>query len=234
MPVGGGCRKSRRSRPWSSLRRDLSNHHHYHTAILGHGENHAHDNNQLGQASISSYGNPRNLINTIEEESTSTEAQPTIDLAVVYANFLNQRPENNGDSSMVVNVPSNFESPLANEFPCTPLLNDTHIGNGPTSQLVLRHHHTTNMLDCPNNNSLSQALSMPPSSNKEMSIGLPSLPWVPSPLGGHHQRNCKVDTPGFLDFELELEPDAQLSNCFLGSWSTHDLPSFETFSSNLD
>ncbi|KAL2901000.1 Dof zinc finger protein DOF3.5 [Bienertia sinuspersici] len=81
VPVGGGCRKSRRSRS-STLRLTTSSNHHGITsrniAMHDHQHHSLHDQGDM-------------INNNMGDSSTSSEA-PTIDLAIVYSNFLNQKP----------------------------------------------------------------------------------------------------------------------------------------------
>ncbi|XP_010677728.2 dof zinc finger protein DOF3.5 [Beta vulgaris subsp. vulgaris] len=142
VPVGGGCRKSRRSRP-SMLRLNTSSNHR-NNPIYGssHHQNYNHNHHhqdELGGNS-SSYGNLSNMADPSSPPTTS-EA-PKIDLAVVYANFLNQKPQNSPQVKL------------------SSIPDATTIA--PTSQVVLQEHAT--FLHCTTNDhpsSFSQALPMP-------------------------------------------------------------------------
>ncbi|XP_021769715.1 dof zinc finger protein DOF3.5-like [Chenopodium quinoa] len=101
VPVGGGCRKSRRSRSTTlRLTHPSSNHHgltsrNNNTMFGSHHNQHHHSQDQLGEGHVS-YGNLNN--NIVDSTTSPTDSvAPPIDLAVVYANFLTQKPENSND-----------------------------------------------------------------------------------------------------------------------------------------
>ncbi|XP_050379575.1 dof zinc finger protein DOF3.5 [Argentina anserina] len=87
VPVGGGCRKNRRGS--RSLRQSTN-------TTTANGSNNVHS----GTIGNNSYG----ISSSLAPDSTSSgvsnqDAPPRIDLAVVYANFLNQKPDSKSSGS---------------------------------------------------------------------------------------------------------------------------------------
>ncbi|XP_057523870.1 dof zinc finger protein DOF3.5 [Amaranthus tricolor] len=210
VPVGGGCRKSRRSRP-STLRLTIptSNQRSNDTSIYSN-SHHTHQDELNGHSSNA----------------------PTIDLAVVYANFLNQKPQNcTNNDQMIHNI---------DDLSCIP--DATTIV--PTSQIILQNNdhdslYSQGVLPLPElindtNNTYSVNHQNQVLFGTE-ALGLPMLPG--ESLMNHDHHHDEVVPPwsgnstvvGFQDFGS----DSQLSNMFNTTcWSPLDLPGFETSSSS--
>ncbi|KAM5559309.1 dof zinc finger protein DOF3.5 [Rosa sericea] len=101
VPVGGGCRKNRRGS--RSLRLSTN-------TTTANGSNNVHS----GTIGHNSYG----ISSSLDPDSTSSgvsnqDAPPRIDLAVVYANFLNQKPDSRSSGSdQLPELPGEFDPGL--------------------------------------------------------------------------------------------------------------------------
>ncbi|XP_074269244.1 uncharacterized protein LOC141592432 [Silene latifolia] len=163
VPVGGGCRKSRRSRS-SSLRlvSASSNHQNHHgathrsssTPIFSHvGTNNIH------VLPLHSYASDGNLSNMVESSTQSTNSEtPTIDLAVVYANFLNQKA--GSDDQLRSSTPfcdgnTNESTIMPSEFISLP---NVHFSSIPDATTIVPSTQMVNIMET-NNLPFSQTLS---------------------------------------------------------------------------
>lgn len=107
VPVGGGCRKNRRGKP---VRLSTDHHGVYSKSLACGGATNG--SNIVGHSYC-------NKVGSLVESSTSSPTMqdgPNIDLALVYANFLNQQPDTKASSAFEMpELPSEFD-PLV-EFP---------------------------------------------------------------------------------------------------------------------
>lgn len=125
VPVGGGCRKNRRGS--RSLRLSTN-------TTAANGSNNAHS----GTTGHNSYG----ISNSLAPESTSSgvsnqDAPPRIDLAVVYANFLNQKPyskSSGGSDHQLPELPGEFDPGL--DFSSCIANMNINAGSGSSIQLM--------------------------------------------------------------------------------------------------
>ncbi|OIT32230.1 PREDICTED: dof zinc finger protein DOF4.7-like [Nicotiana attenuata] len=200
VPVGGGCRKSRRGKSSSSSIRSSSTDHH-----------HGLISRNLGRG-INGLNNPSNNI----DQSTTSLAQvgdhhgPSIDLALVYANFLNDsskpQPEvhhqhlelpellpNDHHQEVIVGPSFVFSDMLNMEF-ASDLGQETQLSDGDgvyfsgidekqqTMQHVMNHNddvHYTNMNMNANiiNNELGNYMQLPPLPCEELGVSSEGMAW---------------------------------------------------------
>lgn len=247
VPVGGGCRKNRRGS--KSLRLSTTT------------EGHVHHNSNKSTTLGSSYGGVHSsygtnvIMNNSLADSTSTSVTPdgsSIDLALVYANFLNQKPDNSnstGSDHQLQELPSEFDQ-AALDFSSMALnMNDARSGNSGIQ--LMEDHHQNGLVGSlgVGYHTLSHELSTENcNTNDHMYFG--GL----DPLV-HHEKHHQ-DTSDAIDFGLPplpgqealwsssqmmvsshsmqatplLGPEAHDPNVLIGSWSPFDLPCNETFS----
>ncbi|GAB4857277.1 hypothetical protein Ancab_015185 [Ancistrocladus abbreviatus] len=235
VPVGGGCRKSRRgnnTRPFRSLMPSSSSSDHG-------GRSFASD-----PTGYANYG-------SVTGSSTNSDGS-NIDLAVVYANFLNQKPQNNNNNN---SNHDDHQSPgtagvevtselLSNEIDALANLHGVQLP-------VLENNAVNGMVfsDCSHNNVVGEfgeslenqeqvVVSGYGNFNDEVgyefptageNLGVPMTLNTTSewPFNSHSQSISTLQLPA----AAELETEAQFSNLFVGSWSPLDLSAYEPSSS---
>ncbi|KAK9290987.1 hypothetical protein L1049_009169 [Liquidambar formosana] len=227
VPVGGGCRKNRRAKSLriSSDRSPSSNSLAYAGAPNG-----------LTGNPNGPNGNP--LVGSTS--SSMMSGGSNIDLAVVYANFLNQRPESKAAGDELPELPSDISVPFGtnmdsisiqesqeNDFVGCPTLADPSAEN---------HFSEANQMYLGGFDSIEKQQDRIQlfGGDDTCNYGLPPLPgeevfsqemaWLGSTsqmMGSNHLQSTQL--PG-------LEPEAHDINQLVGNWSPFDLSSYETFS----
>ncbi|KAK9699232.1 hypothetical protein RND81_08G161500 [Saponaria officinalis] len=244
VPVGGGCRKSRRSR--SSHVRLVSapsNHHNHHgvapsstLSIFGHvdGTNNSiqvlpHNNNSY----ISNNGN----LSTMVESSTQLmgSGAPTIDLAVVYANFLNQKGgagAGAGVGQLRSSVPFCENVDLSNIPDATTIVHNTLVSSQtfPMPQLNNNEHDHSRFFDTVDFEQHHEDASM------QHELELVKLPPLPGESSSSHviQHQMQWITSNNVNNNININNNINNDDddLLIGGWmSPIDLPGFETSSS---
>jgi hypothetical protein len=222
VPVGGGCRKNRRAS--KSLR--LSNDHGVQSRSLAYGN---FSNDPTGH----SFG-----VKGKECTTSSSMMQPDgshIDLALVYANFLNQKPDCKKDFELPelpggghhFNSTNSEFSSVSN----TNLSTSTQLENG------FFGCHTTSLSELPLENCASGNNQMYLSSEQSIrhetsNYGLPPLPGeeIASQEVLWSSSHQMMVNHSFQATQLPvLGPEAPDPNSLISNWSTFDLSSDDTF-----
>ncbi|KAK6942525.1 Zinc finger, Dof-type [Dillenia turbinata] len=234
VPVGGGCRKNRRGN--KSLR--MSNDHHY--------------RNNLACGVVSNDSISHSLVDHSSTSSSTNGGSSDIDLALVYANFVNQNL--NSDTGLDhVQVPQllsdhNLGSSNFDHFPSGLFSDTTHLPQDQNNTgLGLISETTPPFLEADQSyvSGLSSAMEQPLNVGCDQSTDFGLLPMPTSQefdAQDHHimwpnsisqtqyaaNSSIHVQVQGMEPQAPPLHDDPNLV-VSSGDWTPFDLPSFETF-----
>ncbi|CAB4317394.1 unnamed protein product [Prunus armeniaca] len=146
VPVGGGCRKNRRGS--KSFRLSTTA-----TATEGHVHQSSKSATNLGNYGSTvhnSYGTNVIMNNSLGDSTSSSVSQDgsSIDLALVYANFLNQKPDDSnstGSDHQLPELPSEFD-PAALDFSSMALNMNNASSGGNISSIQLMEDHQNGLV----------------------------------------------------------------------------------------
>ncbi|OMO68583.1 Zinc finger, Dof-type [Corchorus olitorius] len=236
VPVGGGCRKNRRGK---SLRLPISNHH-----VKGLACNEI-PSDPMGH----SYGNNKVMNNNASSAESDSSSGSHIDLALVYANFLNQQPENNKSGLEVPELPSPTEFDPSLEF--------SSLSNSNMDSSIQLPEDQNGLMGCLTRSDLSTENNHLSSNDQIYYSGLesvqkhqdrsvlhetsnyPLLPPLPGDelsqeiLWSNSNSHSSVVMSQALQATVQepvLGPETHDPNLLFGNWSPFDLSSDDTFS----
>lgn len=248
VPVGGGCRKNRRGK---SLRLATASDGGVHTKSSNYGS--AVSSGPLGH----SYGaNNGSFLHEYSSRSSMLPDGSHIDLALVYANYLNQKPENSKSSTMNNNnigseIPElgcdHFDPSL--EFPNTTPMSNVTLGSSiqlaQESGLIGCHVSSTSLPELSTENCCSTGNEQIynfyglDSFHKQYQertehcvsdFGLPPLPGQEVLWSSSSNQMMVSHAIQATQLPVLGSEAHQDENLLTGNWSPFDLPSEETFS----
>ena len=204
VPVGGGCRKNRRGKSFRILTdrlasKDLASDH----------PTHPHDPDRIGSALAESSTTSSSGLH----DASASNSNSNIDLALVYANFLNQKPEPKSTWSEIPELPCEFHQ----SFQLSSTLDSSLIHQLPPDAHFSGFHpvHTTD-----HDHNSANIYGLPPLPDQEMMLRPISQVMVQNPT--LHQ----TQFPG-LHPEASQDPNVAAAGC---NWSPFDFSCYETFS----
>ncbi|KAF5737401.1 dof zinc finger protein DOF3.5 [Tripterygium wilfordii] len=195
VPVGGGCRKNRRGKS-AALRLSTTDHGLHSTSY----------NNSMVECSSNS-----SINSTLPDGSH-------IDLALVYANFLNQPPPEPKSTVEMAALPSEFDSTI--QIP------DSNIGlvGNPTLSMDTPLDQQNRIQEFISSNESVRMDGLPPLPGEE-AVGCQEMFWTDSQtaLSSHTALTGTIQEP-------MLGAETQDPYLLFDNWSSFDLPSNHTFS----
>uniref|UniRef100_K7LI29 Dof zinc finger protein n=2 Tax=Glycine max TaxID=3847 RepID=K7LI29_SOYBN len=252
VPVGGGCRKNRRGN--KTLLRQSIDGFTFKNSLPPCGNVTDHNNNPIGH----SY-DPRIRTSSASSSSSVVSDGPHIDLALVYANFLNQKPnsearvestnpdqvqtvfdpslENNSRLSNTVVVGPNT---LPEELGLTGCLNlpeqqpQTHSSEANNNHNQMCYGEFNTMQTLHQKDGIDQQCSN--HGGGAMNFELPPLPGEEEVSHDHHMMwsNSEMMINHHHAFQVTqpplLGPDVHDADLLIGNWSSFDLPRDASFS----
>lgn len=211
VPVGGGCRKNRRAKSFKILTDRLPS-----KGLACSDPNLPHDPDSITSSGLH------------DASPSSSPSSPSIDLALVYAHFVNKKPEPKCDGFEVVELPYEFHP----SFQLSSALSSSTT-NMDSSQVQLQDLREENQVY------LTGFHSIPAHYNDHDTpnfYGLPPLPgqelasqenlW---PISRVMVQNQSLHEAQLQDLHPEAAQDPNLS-VSAGAWSSFDLPCYGTFS----
>ncbi|KAJ8754588.1 hypothetical protein K2173_010194 [Erythroxylum novogranatense] len=235
VPVGGGCRKNRRGKSLR-LSTDIAN-----SKPSGYGSDHLIRSN-CGHRGSSS----------VESSSSMVADGSHIDIALVYANFLNPQPESKSSSGVERTEFSSdlgrsleFTNSISNTAfePCVHLAEDSGvlgcltIADMPAEAPLSDNDRLTyygGLTDPTHTNQDSDHLAQYCSSHGTSNYALPPLPGeemtVPQEMLWPNSRNTMDYHSLQVDHQAVFGPETQDPNMLFGNWSPFELSNDHTFS----
>ncbi|KAH7512256.1 hypothetical protein FEM48_Zijuj12G0071100 [Ziziphus jujuba var. spinosa] len=213
VPVGGGCRKNRRGK---SSRLSTA------TATADHGVQslrHSHGNFLADHH----HNHHHSTITTTCTSGSSLMPDGShIDLALVYANFLNQKPETQADNNIgseIQEFQSDHFDPSSLEFPST----------GPDLSAENNCGYFGGIEKfCENQDGNINHFALPPLPGEEIVVATDHQEMLWATSSCDRMMNCHDhDHDHAMQFATQLPlvgPEAQDQNLISGSWSPFDLP----------
>ncbi|KAK7278742.1 hypothetical protein RJT34_23778 [Clitoria ternatea] len=229
VPVGGGCRKNRRGNK-TLLRQSIDGF----TFKNNNSPTHHHSSNNTNP--VVGHSNYDPAIRTTCSTSSSSSDGPNIDLALVYANFLNQKPNSEAGPENINQVQSTVFDPSQEIGPPSALAEE--LGNASNQVCYSDQFNSMQTLIQKDAIDNQQCSSQGGGGDGGLNFELPPLPGEEEVSHDHHMMWSDSDEMMMNHvFQVTQEPPPLLgphqvhdADLLIGNWSPFDSPRGASFS----